>query len=125
MIDRSRVAEHVGALPRGVAKSLQHLVLLAQLNLDFLPHVENRTIAARAQNLLMQRTLATLAFGPKSCEFFFENGKLGNSFLIDGTLAALAVNANGVRVFWEWNLEKYIDGVSFTSLSNITHVGRV
>ena len=91
--------------PGGTAKPLQDFVLLAQLDLDLFSHVENWTVAARAEDLLVKRALTTLALCPEARKFLLQNGKLRNSFLVDGALATLAMAAHGVRVLGQGDLQ--------------------
>ena len=58
-------------LPRRHSEPLEHFVLFRQVNLDLLPGVEDGAIAARAENLLVERALASLALGPQPRVPFF------------------------------------------------------
>ena len=72
--------------PGGTAEPLQDFVLLAE-------------------DLLVKRALTTLALCPEARKFLLQNGKLRNSFLVDGALATLAMAAHGVRVLGQGDLQ--------------------
>ena len=93
-------------LPGRNAKPLYNLVLLGEVDLDLLPGVEDGAIAARAENLLVERTLASLALRPQPRVPFFQGRHLVDVLLVEGALLGLAVVAHGLRVDLKRNLKK-------------------
>ena len=85
-------------------KSPDKFVLVLQLNNDFLTEIENWTISAGTENLLVQTSLASLALRPQVGELGFQSCQVSNLLLVDFSLFLLTVLTDGLSLVLQGDL---------------------
>merc|ERR1719341_689933 len=97
-------AQSLQLSPVRLAKSLDHLVLLCQVDLDLLSQVEYGAVSRGAEHLLVQAALAPLALGPEPGEPLLHGGHAGDLLLVDLSLLWFAVLTHSLALHLEGDL---------------------